>query len=370
MNIQALEDFLDHTVIPKIKKRPKTFLDIAKQPHYENVMSNIYAFYFNIDEVHGMQDLFINSLLELINGSTLGKQKKLNEITDFVVKTEVSTKKNGRVDILLSSNDHAIIIENKVHHTLTNNLEDYWSSTKVTDNKEDNKIGIVLSLNKLNVTHEHFINITHLEFLKRVIQNLGDYLMDALDKYVVFLKDFYQNSINLSKSEMNSKELKFYFDNQSKIIEVEEFQNAVRNHIVKEIEEVCKLVDEELVLPSSNGEGSKKLRFLLSPKNKNLMITVFFEKLLTTDKQLVLIVELKNDLLKNKSIYQSIDFTSEEEKVLNNDFYSNTRSGWCHFAIVRYVLNEEDLSHLSNFIVNKLNEDNLLSIYRKLNSIV
>jgi len=131
MNIQVLEDFLDHNVIPKIKRRPKTFLGIAKQPHYENVMSNIYAFYFKVEEVHGMHDLFITSLLEIINESKLGSIKKVNEISDFEVETEVSTKKGGRIDLLLSSQNHAIIIENKVLHNLKNDLEDYLTSDKV-----------------------------------------------------------------------------------------------------------------------------------------------------------------------------------------------------------------------------------------------
>lgn len=366
MNTQVLEDFLDHNVIPKIKKRPKTFLGIAKQPHYENVMSNIYAFYFNVDEVHGMQDLFINSLLEIINESKLKDQKKIAAISDFEVSTEVSTKKNGRIDILLSSDDHAIIIENKVYHTLNNNLEDYWNSTNVTDNIEDNKIGIVLSLNKLNVTHRHFINITHIELLKRVIQNLGSYFMDAKDKYVVFLKDFYQNSINLSKSEMDSKELKFYFDNQPKIIEVKDFHFAVRTHIINQVEQACELVDEELQLPTSKGEGNKRLRFFLSPKNKNLMFTVFFEKLLTPEKWLVLIVELKNELLINKEQYKAIAFTREEETIIKPEFYTDKNPNWCHFAVVRYQLNENEVSNLSQFIVEKLEKDQLLSVYRKL----
>lgn len=370
MNIIALEDFLDHNIIPKIKKRPKTFLGIAKQPHYENVMSNIYAFYFNVEEVHGMQDLFINSLLDIINESKLRDQKKVAEISDFEVATEVYTKKNGRIDILLSSDDHAIIIENKVYHTLNNNLEDYWNSTKVTDNKEENKIGIVLSLNKLNVTHGHFINITHVEFLKRVIQNLDSYFMDAKDKYIVFLKDFYQNSINLSKSEMDSKELKFYFDNQSKIIEVKEFHFAVRNHIINQIEQACELVDEDLLLPASKGEGNKRLRFFLSPKNKNLMITVFFEKLLTPEKGLVLIVELKNELLRNKEGYKAIAFTQEEETIIKPAFYTDRNPNWCHFAVVRYQLNENEVSNLAQFIIEKLENDHLLSIYRKLNDFI
>lgn len=370
MDLIALEDFLDHNVIPKIKKRPKTFLGIAKQPHYENVMSNIYAFYFKVEEVHGMEDLFINSLLEIINESKLRDQKKVAEISDFDVSTEVSTKKNGRIDLLLSSDDHAIIIENKVYHTLNNNLEDYWNSIKVTGNKEDNKIGIVLSLNKLNVTHKHFINITHLELLKRVIQNLGSYLMNAKDKYVVFLKDFYQNSINLSKSEMDSKELKFYFDNQPKIIEVKDFHFAVRDHIYNQVEDVVNLIDEDLLLVKSKGEPNKRLRFFLSPKNKNLMFTVFFEKLLTPERVLVLIVELKNELLRNKEQYKTIAFTAEEESTIKPVFFTDKNPNWCHFAVVRYQLNENEVSNLSHFIVEKLEEDQLLSVYRKLNDFI
>jgi hypothetical protein len=370
MNIQVLEDFLDHNVIPKIKKRPKTFLGIAKQPHYENVMSNIYAFYFKVEEVHGMHDLFITSLLEIINESKLGSIKKVNEISDFEVETEVSTKKGGRIDLLLSSQDHAIIIENKVYHTLNNDLEDYWTSTKVSNALEENKIGIVLSLNKLSVTHKQFINITHLELLKKVIQNLGHYVMEAKDQYVVFLKDFYQNSINLSKSEMDSKELKFYFDNQPKIIEVKDFHFAVRTHISNQVEQACELVDEDLQIQTSKGEGNKRLRFFLSPKNKNLMITVFFEKLLTPEKRLILIVELKDGLLKNKEQYRKIAFTPEEELILIPGFYTDSNLKWCHFAVASYILNENEVSNLSQFIVEKLEKDQLLSVYRKLNDFI
>lgn len=370
MDLQTLQEFLDHNVIPKIKKRPKTFLGIAKQPHYENVMSNIYAFYFNVNEVHGMHDLFINTLLEIINESKLGDQKKVNEIIDFDVDTEVSTIKGGRIDLLFSSQDHAIIIENKVYHTLNNDLQDYWNSTKVTGNKEENKIGILLSLNKLNTSHKDFINVTYLEFLKRVVQNLGSYIMNAKDKYVVFLKDFYQNSINLSKSEMDSKELKFYFDNQIKIIEAKDFHFAVRDHIYNQVEDVVNLIDEDLILVKSKGEPNKRLRFFLSPKNKNLMFTVFFEKLLTPERGLVLIVELKNELLRNKEQYKTIAFTAEEELAIKPDFYTDKKPNWCHFAVVRYQLNENEVSNLSQFIAEKLEEDHLLSIYRRLNDFV
>lgn len=370
MDLQALQAFLDYNAIPKIKKRPKTFLGIAKQPHYENVMSNIYAFYFNVNEVHGMSDLFINSLLEIILESKIGQEKTVNEISDFTVETEVYTAKNGRIDILLSNENHAIIIENKVYHTLNNDLQDYFKSTKVNENKVENKIGIVLSLNRMNPNHECFINITHVDLLKRVIANLGNYIMDAKEKYVVFLKDFYQNSINLSISEMDSKELKFYFDNQPKIIAAKDFHFAVRTHIATQVELAGELIDEDLKIIKSKGEGNKRLRYYLSPRNKDLMITVLYEGLLTPEKSIFIIVELKNNLLKNKEIYKSITFTEWEQIYLNSYFYSDKNSGWCHFAVKKYFLDEEQIINLAKFIVEKTTQDGLLSVYQKLNSFI
>jgi hypothetical protein len=369
MNTDTLLAFLRENEIPKVKKQPKTFLGIAKMPHYENVMSNIYAFFFQVQEVHGMKELFIQSLLDLIQESALGKDKNVSAISDFEVATEVATKKGGRIDIVLSSDTHAIIIENKIYHTLQNDLEDYWHAIQVADNIEANKIGIVLSLHKLAVNNSNYINITHLEFLKRVMLNLGHFVLEAREKYMVFLKDFYQNTVNMSKKNMEVKDLKFYFEHKTKIQEVVSFYAAMRSHIPNQVEEACQLIDEELQLPKSKGDGNRSLRYFISPKNKDLMITVYFDKLLT-EKWIALIVEMKYSLLKNKEQYNAITFTEKEDKIIKKDFYDDTKESWCHFAAKKYVLNEEEIADLKNFVATKLVDDGFLSIYRKLNDFV
>jgi len=65
MDIKELETFLRTVKIPKIEKRAITFLGISKQPHYENVWSNIYAFLFNPNAEHGFDNLFLKSLNQL-----------------------------------------------------------------------------------------------------------------------------------------------------------------------------------------------------------------------------------------------------------------------------------------------------------------
>ena len=172
-DIVQLQTFLNRSDIPIAKEKPKTYLSIAKQPHYENVLSNIYAFYFDTNGEHNLGNLFIQSLLGLISGSNIVKgdsKKVLEEFCDFDCDTEYSTDKNGRIDLLLSNDKNAIIIENKVYHHLNNDLSDYWNSIKLNEN---NKIGLVMSLHPISdIQHKHFVNITHLDFLNAVMTSL------------------------------------------------------------------------------------------------------------------------------------------------------------------------------------------------------
>ena len=57
--------------LPKLNKsksnKSQSIFNIAGYPHYENVASNILAFYFNPDNEHGLGNLLLHSLLSLIN---------------------------------------------------------------------------------------------------------------------------------------------------------------------------------------------------------------------------------------------------------------------------------------------------------------
>src|SRR5690554_1082514 len=151
--LSTLQQFLDQHAIPQIKGNPTTFLGIARQPHYENVLSNIYAFFFNPNAEHGFQDLFIMSLLDCINSSSPGQSKDFSDFSDFTIETEFSTNKGGRIDLLLKNDTSAIIIENKIYHTLNNNLKDYWSTIINRIEDETRVIGIVLSLKEFSDTN-------------------------------------------------------------------------------------------------------------------------------------------------------------------------------------------------------------------------
>jgi hypothetical protein len=364
MNLKTLQPFLNQNDIPIIKSKPKTFLGIAKQPHYENVMSNIYAFYFNVNEVHKLKDLFIKSLLEIINSLYLSQEKQIfDSFLNFEIITEYGTVNQKRIDILLQNNSQAIIIENKVYHELNNDLDEYYNEIKV-----ETKVGIVLSLYPISdIKHKQFINITHLRLLENVMRNLGLYLLQANDKYIVHLKDFFQNIINLSHPIMEKEDILFYYKNQQEINQLVKLKYHLRKHIVSQIVMAGNSINGvSKYEPRANSFNDKRLVYYVSNKHKNLMITVVYENLLIEEKRIYIAVEMQGNVLENRSDFNQIEFSVEEKQHAFAEHFRTTSESWSHFAVIHYFPSELEISNLSQFIIDKLNQDHLLSIFYKL----
>lgn len=359
MDIKELVEFTATTKIPQIKRRSKTFLEISKQPNYENVCSNIYAFFFNVNEEHQLNDLFIKSLIQTIS-SKIDREFSFFYENGFEIQTEYTTKKNGRIDILITTSDEAIIIENKIYHRLDNDLKDYWNSIK-----NENKQGVVLSLKPLATKNEKFINITHIELLKQVLNNLGEYFSDSSDKYIVFLKDFYLNIFNLTNP-MEKSELEFYYKYEPQISAIQEIRKNLVRHIKNQVENACNQIEGSLVLSGkSKKDTERRLRYYQYSKNKDLMFTILFDSLLKKEKQLHIIIEVRGELLKRKELFKSIEFTSEEKELLKSDFYIPDNPYWKHFAVHVFDLTDTDIERLSEFIITKINEY-FLTIFNKM----
>lgn len=373
MNLNTLQEFLDTTDIPVIEPKPLTFLEIAKQPHYENVLSNIYAFFFDVEQEHGFQDLFISSLLELIQESKLGKEKDaLQSFSDFTIETEYTTIRGGRIDLLLHNQDQAIIIENKVYHYLANDLEDYWKSILKKGRQESEMIGIILSLDSIHKIKFkkpemalHFINITHQDLMLRILQNSGAYLLQASDKYAVYLKDFAQNIINMSTPDMKPEELQFYKEHQDQLLQarrfLERFEDYVKNGVVKAFKE---LDPDDSFLRIVTGSN---LIHVYSIHNPDLLFTVGYSRLWDSQyHSMNVIVELKKQAIKDCINYNLANFT-DDIKGIDKQFYK-TKKGWCHFAKQTYTQEQIRFEDFSEFLKEKIEEDHLLTIFKKLDA--
>lgn len=350
---------LNPSDIPVIIKQKKTFLGIAKQPHYENVMSNILAFYFNTTEEHGFGSLFIDTLQKIIQEKI--KDKNLLKVPNLGANFEIFTEyviEKKRIDILMRSEDKAIAIENKVYHHLNNDLNIYWKA--IQEKKE--KIGIVFSLRPVSdINHDHFINITHLEFMDRIFDKINpdsntideNYKND--NEYYVFLKDLYQNTKNLSNSYMKKDEVEFYYKNTEAINRAKDFHGHVLHFIKNEVYLAGKSLDGfNWVKPPKYNED--RLRYFVCKDNKDLMFTVVFDGLMKIDKTLELYIEVTGDLIKDyaKSKYVGkVDFEGVEI-IINKDLSNKKNQGWAHYASVNIPIDEKNFANLSQFILDYL----------------
>ena len=119
-----------------IQEKAKTFFDISGYPHYENVISNILAFFFDANEEHGLKDLWIKSLLECYNKNA---ETNIQPGEFEKIEREHTTEENKRLDLIILLNNAIVAIENKIYAKTSNNPFDEYHK-EVLECKKDLEI--------------------------------------------------------------------------------------------------------------------------------------------------------------------------------------------------------------------------------------
>lgn len=138
---------------------PLSMLTISGYPNHENVWSNIYQYFLSAHD-SGLSRLFLFALQDCIAGRDLNMDSWIDD-------REVVTEKMGRIDIVIREDREdtgkVILIENKIYHTLENDLDDYYNSFR----KYADRTLVVLTLHPTPLK-EPFINVTHQQWMAAV----------------------------------------------------------------------------------------------------------------------------------------------------------------------------------------------------------
>lgn len=214
---QLLKEFES---LPKVRLN-RTFMQIGGYPHYENVCSNILAFFFEPENEHGLQDLCYRALMKcvsekdeaLVSGDETGAEH-------VDVEREVNCD-GKRLDLVLQSDQFVVGIENKIWHQLNNDLEAYKKEVdRRQDGNELKPIYIVLSIRQESPDHD-FICITYAEFFEQLKSLLGHYSTDANPKHLLWLNDFIKTIDELQGDNMtNEAQAVFFKENYGAIQEL------------------------------------------------------------------------------------------------------------------------------------------------------
>ncbi|CAA9198270.1 hypothetical protein FLA105534_02046 [Flavobacterium bizetiae] len=225
------------------EQKPKNLFDILGVRNKETINSKILGYFLDVNETHGLQSLFFDSLKTIIEEKSYssteflecfnGEFKVINEDTTNFAENE--TKK--RIDISLMGNDKwGIIIENKLYHDVVNPLKAYWEHTQKTCG--DSIIGVLLTLFNLDLQDDKleidvkgrkvtYLNITHKEWVEEIQKQLNIGEVQNLEG-LLYLKEYIktiQSHYNSKMEESTYNALAFSITKHRK--EIEEIQHKI-----------------------------------------------------------------------------------------------------------------------------------------------
>ena len=210
MDPRAAASLLDEfKKLPGRVARPQTFMEIGGYPHYENVCSNFLAFFFDPESPHGLGSLFLDALVGSV-GITGGERGLGGNVS---VQREATTEAGNRIDLLITSDSHAVLIENKIFAAVVNPFEDYAAYLRRLKNEsgnpyqDENKIKILLTLYPSGEGGEWgFVNITHADFANAVRSRLGYHVSEADTRHLTLMLDFLNTLENMGEGTRMNQE--------------------------------------------------------------------------------------------------------------------------------------------------------------------
>lgn len=334
--------------IPSIIPKPDTFFDVLGVQTKENYISRAYCYFLNSDEKQ-IADLFLNSLTKII--SEKGEKEFL--LDDCKCETEVLTKKGGRIDLLLSSDDdeQKIIIENKVYHFLANDLQDYWDSIEVKD-----KIGVVLTLFPQKIEESfagRYINITHSEWLEEV--KTTGFPVGLSPHLYTYLNDFILNLDKLMENQKLTPELKYFLGHAPEIVKAISLHDKFITFINTNVDAVGK----ELEYKTQH----KKDYYSYVYKNNEdkVFYSILYHKLMEGVNEITIAIEFWTKEI--TSLAKEIDEKFTDVELQGNGIKRYTKNGgkagseWLHFLAKDYPITTDELENFGNFIANCIKND-------------
>lgn len=347
--------------IPETEEVELGFLEISGQSHRETVNSHIYAWFLNHEQV-GLT--FQKALLSLLENHFPDKELLFEE---FHCDTEVTTVDGKSIDLLILSDGtskderaeeksgtrnevappSAIIIENKLFHHLSNDLQSYWNHIECD---ESQKAGILLTLSKTSIPAEfegRYINICHYEWIDR-IKDLG--LPAGLSPRVyVYLNDFFKTIENLSQSRTMNEQAKFYFDHTEVVNKAIKTYDAAFEHVINQLRLVAENVGWTLY---GNSEYYRQIWDKESARQA--YYTIIIEHIFDSELDITIMIELYKDA-RNKT--ELLDKALEGNEQMKHLEAGRTSPYWVQYRIKTYKLTKEEIINLADFVTKCIEQD-------------
>ena len=331
------------------RTRPDLF-SISGFPHYEDVLSNWYAFFMDPSGPHGLGTLFLEVLLELANAKdtvAIG--------SSMAVKRELTTPEGKAIDLVVHDGEetgdgttgalNAIVIENKVYHHLNNRLDLYFNAVPA-----ENKTGIVIGLKRTDTGHGSFTALTHRDLIDGVVRRLP-FTAQVPEPHRQYLIDLHQNIHELTAHMEYSNEVDFFLRNTELIQRVNRLEGKFKDYLKGQLGTVATELGVRLY-PSA-----QKCWYLCLPKDDQVYYSVLLDDVLANGTDLLVVVELHG--IEGRDLQPFYDAV---KPLLKSDTHAdpplhNRGANWIQYATIRIPMSAAANGTLSDTVLQRIQQD-------------
>ena len=231
-----------------------TYLELCSYPRhrFEEICSRLLRFFMDKNGPHGVGSLFIDSLIEIYR-SKFESDAIFGKSNTLIAETEVKTTNDNRIDLVITSDDFVICVENKIWAQRDNPFDDYFNYIESIKG-DRNAFYIILSMGGSEDpegSKKQFKVIFYSEFIEKIKEKIGMYLINCNRKYLSVLTDWFQYLENKGglMSNFSEEERDFFQKNDDKISKLiarrSEFLNEKRMEQCNRIANIKKLLDPD-----------------------------------------------------------------------------------------------------------------------------
>ena len=229
-----------------------TYLELCSYPRsrFEEICSRLLRFFIDKDGPHGFGSLFIDSLIEIYR-SKFNSNAVFGKANTLIAETEVKTINDNRIDLVITSDDFIICVENKIWAQRYNPFDDYFDFIESIKGNR-NAFYIILSMGggeQPEGLEGQFKVIYYRELIEKIKENVGEYLISCNGKYLSVLMDWFQYLENKGglMSNFSEEERMFFQEKDAEISKLiarrSEFLNEKRTEHSNRIANIKKLLD-------------------------------------------------------------------------------------------------------------------------------
>ena len=335
------------------------FFEISGTATRETVNSRVYAWFLNREQNPVLAPLFCDALLHVARrkhvDTSIAERLLLGK---YKCQLEVATSIGNRIDILLRDIQAqlAIIIENKIHAELRNDLRDYWNHVSYP---EDQKLGILLTLHRTQIPENvksRFINITHLEWIE-AIESAG--VPSGIPLYTYgMMTDFFNAIKNESTGKVMSDRARFFFDHPIPVIQAKKCLDEAINHLKSELEEVAQRLQ---LSPDFGLLKSEGWCYIYKEEHRNdAYYKVIFDQIAQPKSAPIrVILELYSNGIRHIELLdQALESTPQsKEMICSRQTIGRGEAKVVHYRVKEFPWNADKISQLSKILVETIQDE-------------